>query len=80
MAFTMPGLCRVVSGINVFDSKFNIASPGADETVYFPNALKQKRLTAFHPEIEELLYSKEDNSEHMYAPLSLFLLSAKCCK
>lgn len=65
MAFTMPGLCRVVSGINVFDSKFNIASPGADETVYFPNALKQKRLTAFHPEIEELLYSKEDNSEHI---------------
>ncbi|KAJ6888138.1 hypothetical protein NC652_029233 [Populus alba x Populus x berolinensis] len=27
-AFTMPGLCRVVSGINVFDPKFNIASPG----------------------------------------------------
>ncbi|KAL0396165.1 UNVERIFIED_CONTAM: Sucrose synthase 5, partial [Sesamum calycinum] len=27
-AFTLPGLYRVVSGINVFDPKFNIASPG----------------------------------------------------
>ncbi|KAH1153163.1 hypothetical protein GYH30_049010 [Glycine max] len=35
-AFTLPGLCRVVSGINVFDPKFNIAAPGADQSVYFP--------------------------------------------
>ncbi|KVI08673.1 Glycosyl transferase, family 1 [Cynara cardunculus var. scolymus] len=32
-AFTLPGLYRVVSGIDVFDPKFNIASPGADQTV-----------------------------------------------
>lgn len=64
-AFTMPGLCRVVSGINVFDPKFNIAAPGADQSVYFPYTEKQRRLTSFHPDIEELLYSKEDNSEHM---------------
>jgi len=64
-AFTMPGLCRVVSGIDVFDPKFNIASPGADQSVYFPYTEKQKRLTSFHPAIEELLYSNEDNHEHM---------------
>ncbi|KAF6174602.1 hypothetical protein GIB67_006254, partial [Kingdonia uniflora] len=64
-AFTMPGLARVVSGINVFDPKFNIAAPGADQSVYFPYTQKQNRLTSFHPGIEELLYSKEDNSEHM---------------
>ncbi|XP_026402802.1 sucrose synthase 7-like isoform X2 [Papaver somniferum] len=64
-AFTMPGLCRVVSGINVFDPKFNIAAPGADQSVYFPYTQKQKRLAAFHPAIEELLYSKEENSEHI---------------
>ncbi|XP_058090484.1 sucrose synthase 7-like isoform X2 [Magnolia sinica] len=63
--FTLPGLCRVVSGINVFDPKFNIASPGADQSVYFPYTQKQKRLTSLHPAIEELLYSKEDNSEHI---------------
>ncbi|KAI3792800.1 hypothetical protein L2E82_06691 [Cichorium intybus] len=64
-AFTMPGLCRVVSGINVFDPKFNIASPGADQSVYFPFTDKAKRLTSFHPAIEELLFNKEDNNEHM---------------
>ncbi|XP_065881335.1 sucrose synthase 7-like [Euphorbia lathyris] len=65
VAFTMPGLCRVVSGINVFDPKFNIAAPGADQSFYFPYTEKPRRLTAFHPAIEELLYSKEDNSEHI---------------
>nr|KYP61686.1 Sucrose synthase 2 [Cajanus cajan] len=55
--FTMPGLCRVVSGISVLDPKFNIAAPGADQSVYFP-------LTSFHPAIQELLYSKDDNEEH----------------
>nr|GLL19001.1 sucrose synthase 7-like [Ipomoea trifida] len=64
-AFTMPGLYRVVSGINVFDPKFNIASPGADQTVYFPYTEKQKRFISFRPAIEELLFSKADNDEHM---------------
>ncbi|XP_043718353.1 sucrose synthase 7-like isoform X2 [Telopea speciosissima] len=62
--FTLPGLCRVVSGINVFDPKFNIAPPGADQSVYFPYTQKQKRMTSFHPAIEELLYNKEDNDQH----------------
>ncbi|XP_019054927.1 PREDICTED: sucrose synthase 7-like isoform X3 [Nelumbo nucifera] len=64
-AFTLPGLCRIDSGINVFDPKFNIAAPGADQSVYFPFTQKQKRLTTFYPAIEELLYSKEDNDEHI---------------
>ncbi|KAK1295757.1 Sucrose synthase 7 [Acorus calamus] len=64
-AFTLPGLCRFVSGISVFDPKFNIASPGADQTIYFPYTQKQKRLTTLHPAIEELLYSKVDNNEHL---------------
>ncbi|CAK9169802.1 unnamed protein product [Ilex paraguariensis] len=64
-AFTLPGLCRVVSGINVFDPKFNIASPGADQSVYFPHTELQKRLTSFRASIEELLFSKVDNAEHI---------------
>ncbi|XP_004513938.3 sucrose synthase 6-like [Cicer arietinum] len=63
--FTLPGLCRVVSGINIFDPKFNIAAPGADQSVYFPYTEKDKRLTQFHPAIEDLLYSKVDNKDHM---------------
>ncbi|XP_010416141.1 PREDICTED: sucrose synthase 6 isoform X1 [Camelina sativa] len=64
-SFTMPGLCRVVSGIDVFDPKFNIAAPGADQSVYFPYTDKQKRFTKFHPSIQELLYNEKDNAEHM---------------
>lgn len=64
-AFTLPGLCRVVSGINVFDPKFNIASPGADQSVYFPYTETQRRFTSFGPAIEELLFNKTNNSEHM---------------
>lgn len=54
-AFTMPGLCRYATGVNVFDPKFNIAAPGADQSVYFPFTQKQARLTDLHPQIEELL-------------------------
>ncbi|XWS30615.1 hypothetical protein CRYUN_Cryun23aG0001100 [Craigia yunnanensis] len=64
-AFTLPGLCRFVSGINVYDPKFNIAAPGADQSVYFPYTQTEKRFTSFHPAIEELLYSKVDNDEHI---------------
>ncbi|XP_051131128.1 sucrose synthase-like isoform X2 [Andrographis paniculata] len=65
MAFTMPGLYRVVHGINVFDPKFNIVSPGADMNIYFPYTEKEKRLTTLHPEIEELLFSHVENEEHL---------------
>ncbi|BBH08175.1 sucrose synthase 4 [Prunus dulcis] len=64
-AFTLPGLYRVVHGIDVFDPKFNIVSPGADMSIYFPYSEKEKRLTSFHPEIEELLYSQVENKEHL---------------
>ncbi|KAL5995783.1 SAGA histone acetylase and TREX-2 complexes component [Asimina triloba] len=64
-AFTMPGLYRVVHGIDVFDPKFNIVSPGADMAIYFPYTEEKLRLTSLHPEIEELLYSPVENTEHI---------------
>jgi len=64
-AFTMPGLYRVVNGINVFDPKFNIVSPGADSSIYYPFADKENRLSSLHGAIEELLYSPEQTDEHM---------------
>nr|AKP55627.1 SuSy protein [Gladiolus hybrid cultivar] len=63
-AFTLPGLYRVVHGIDVFDPKFNIVSPGADMSIYFSYSEEHKRLTALHAEIEEILYNPVDNSEH----------------
>ncbi|MBU0675023.1 MAG: sucrose synthase [Proteobacteria bacterium] len=55
-SFTMPGLQRVVSGINVFDPKFNIVSPGADAEVYFPYSDKERRLSGLHAELDELVF------------------------
>ncbi|MQL80204.1 hypothetical protein Taro_012658 [Colocasia esculenta] len=64
-AFTMPGLYRVVHGIDVFDPKFNIVSPGADMSIYYPYSEESKRLTALHSEIEELLFSEVENGDHI---------------
>ncbi|KAK8650671.1 hypothetical protein V6N13_140299 [Hibiscus sabdariffa] len=64
-AFTLPGLYRVVHGIDVFDPKFNIVSPGADMSIYFPYSNKEKRLTALHGSIEELLFDPQQNDVHI---------------
>lgn len=59
-AFTMPGLYRVVNGIDIYDPKFNIVSPGADAEVYFPYTDSERRLTGLHDEIEALIYGAAD--------------------
>ena len=55
-AFTMPGLYRVVDGIDVFDPKFNIVSPGADPEVYFPYSRVEDRPASLAPEIDAMLF------------------------
>lgn len=55
-SFTMPGLYRVINGVDVFDPKFNIVSPGADADVYFPYFEKEKRHAHLHEEIDELVF------------------------
>ncbi|XP_042485417.1 sucrose synthase 2-like [Macadamia integrifolia] len=65
LSFTLPGLYRVVHGIDVFDPKFNIVSPGADMAIYFPYSEKEQRLYALHDSIEKLLYDPEQNDEHI---------------
>lgn len=57
-AFTMPGLYRVLNGVDLYDPKFNIVSPGADSEVYFPYSAKEKRLRELWPEIESLLHGE----------------------
>lgn len=56
MNFTMPGLYRVVAGVDVYDPKFNIVSPGADEEIFFPYTETERRLTHLQPDIEQLLF------------------------
>ncbi|MCB9385298.1 MAG: sucrose synthase [Bryobacterales bacterium] len=58
-SFPMPGLYRVVQGIDAFDPKFNIVSPGADADTYFPYTQKEWRRTDLHDEIDELVFGGE---------------------
>lgn len=55
-AFTMPGLYRVIDGIDVFDPKFNIVSPGADADIYFPYHEQERRLATLRDEIGDLIF------------------------
>ncbi|MFP5403149.1 MAG: sucrose synthase [Gammaproteobacteria bacterium] len=63
-AFTMPGLYRVVNGIDLFDPKFNIVSPGADADVYFPYTETDRRLHARQPDIDRLLDAADPGVPH----------------
>jgi sucrose synthase len=62
-SFAMPGLYRVVHGIDVHDPKFNIVSPGADPEIYFPSAEQERRLAHLRPEIDILLFDDEADAE-----------------
>ncbi|MGW8265881.1 MAG: sucrose synthase [Longimicrobiales bacterium] len=55
-AFTMPGLYRVTSGIDSFDPKFNIVSPGADPEVFFPFTETDRRMPVVREEIGGLIF------------------------
>ncbi|HKJ07783.1 MAG TPA: sucrose synthase [Gammaproteobacteria bacterium] len=57
-SFTMPGLYRVVNGVDVFDPKFNIVSPGADADVYFPYTESERRLNGLRAEIEDMVFGE----------------------
>lgn len=58
-SFTMPGLYRVVNGIDIHDPKFNIVSPGADTKVYFPYTDSDKRLHSLHEQIEDIIFTPD---------------------
>jgi sucrose synthase len=56
--FTLPGLYRVVNGMDPLDPKFNIVSPGANEEVFFPYHDRERRIASVLPEIEQLVYGR----------------------
>ena len=59
--FTMPGLYRVLNGIELLDPKFNIVSPGANPDIYFAFSDTERRLKGLWPEIETLIYGGADS-------------------
>ncbi|SDX66317.1 sucrose synthase [Nitrosomonas halophila] len=58
-AFSMPGLYRVVNGIDLFDPKFNIVSPGANADVYFAYTDQDRRLRSLIPEIDSMIFGDD---------------------
>ncbi|MBN1355668.1 sucrose synthase [bacterium] len=54
--FTMPGLYRVLNGIDVYDPKFNIVSPGPASGVFFPHTKTRLRNGEIQEEIQQLVY------------------------
>ncbi len=76
--FTMPDLYRVVDGIDMYDPKFNIVSPGADPRIYFPYTERDRRLHSFHDEIAELIDGRtprDDARGHFEDPSRPILFS-----
>ncbi len=59
-SFSLPRLYRVVSGIDCFDPKFNIVSPGADPRVFFPYFKESHRPQEIRDEIETMVYGSPD--------------------
>lgn len=57
--FTMPGLFRVVNGIDIYDPKFNIVSPGADPEVYFPYFEHDRRSREEIDEMEKVIFEPD---------------------
>ncbi|MFP4485836.1 MAG: sucrose synthase [Campylobacterales bacterium] len=57
-SFTLPGLYQCIHGINLYDPKFNIISPGANSEIFFPYYKDENRLSSLHKEIEELLFGE----------------------
>lgn len=62
-SFTLPGLYRVVSGIDCFDPKFNIVSPGADPNVFFPYSDEARRPPTLVREVERMVLDADADVE-----------------
>jgi len=59
-SFTLPRLYRVVSGVDCFDPKFNIVSPGADPRVFFPHSNEGHRPDEIRAEIRDMVFGSPD--------------------
>jgi sucrose synthase len=63
-SFTMPDLYRVVKGIDIYDPKFNIISPGSNPDIFFPYKEKDRRLTEFHEKIDKMIFGEKEDKTH----------------
>ena len=64
-SFTMPGLYRVVNGVDVFDPKFNIVSPGVDPNIYFPYSERLRRIKSQTDQVSQLVYDSPPGADRI---------------
>lgn len=57
--FSMPELYKVTDGVNLLHPKFNVVSPGVDESIYFPYTDTARRLKNQTKELTERLFFKK---------------------
>lgn len=61
--FTLPGLYRVENGIDLYNTKFNIISPGVNEGIFFPYTKSAKRNVKKTQYLNELLFENLHDEE-----------------
>jgi sucrose synthase len=57
--FSMPELYKVTNGVNLLHPKFNVVSPGVDESIYFPYTYTSRRLKNQTEQLSERLFFKK---------------------
>ena len=57
--FSMPGLYRVTSGMDLTLARYNIVPPGVSEEHFFPASETERRLTGVCERLEKLLFAAE---------------------
>lgn len=61
--FSLPGLFRVENGVDLYNIKFNIISPGVNEKVFFPYNKTNKRNERIREQLNKLLFENIENEE-----------------
>ena len=64
--YTMPGLCQVAGGINLFNPKFNVVPPGVDEVNYFCYDQSDKRPASKTRYWQKRLFEEESTDIYGY--------------
>ena len=57
--FSLPGLYRVINGINLYAPRFNVIPPGVDEDQYFPFGEKERRISGSTEYWESRIFHEE---------------------
>ena len=57
--FSMPELYKVTDGVNLLHPKFNVVSPGVDESIYFPYTDTSRRLKNQTEKLAQRLFFKK---------------------